>query len=100
MYNSIILKDLLVEKLEAENCYFTKKDISISSVNNKHKIVVKDYEFCPFEVTYDNDEFFEHCVTVWNKETNTIIHMAEGNSWEDSQREAMLYLGYYIGTRF
>ena len=100
MYNSIVLKDLLVEKFEAENCYFKQKDVSISSVNNKHKIVIKDYEFCPFEVTYDNNEYFGQCVTVWDRQDDTIVHMAECNNWEDGQREAMLYLGYYIASRF
>ena len=100
MYNSIILKDLLAEKLHDEGCYFTKKDISISSVNNNHKVVIKDYEHCPFEVTYTCDEYLGNCVTVWNRQDDTIVHMAECHTWEDGQREAMLYLGYYIGTRF
>lgn len=100
MYDSNILKDLLAEKLEAEGCYFTKKDISIKKQGDSHKVVIKDYEHCPFEVTYVNDAHLNHCVTVWNRENNTIVHMTDSNNWEDGQREAMVYLGYYIGTRF
>ena len=38
------MKQILFDKLQAENCYFQKSDISIRKSGNNYKIVIADYE--------------------------------------------------------
>lgn len=91
------MKQILFEKLQAENCYFSKSDISIRKDGNGYKIIIADYEHIPFKMSFEYDDYF--CYTVW------VFTNGENIIFVDSKKDydiktALIRLGYYIGTRF
>lgn len=92
------MKQILFDKLQAENTYFTKSDISIKKHGNDYIIVIKDYEDFPFKMIFEYDDYFGFVVWVLSKDHEEIVFT---NSKKDYDIEtALIYLGYYIGTRF
>ena len=91
------MKELLATKLHEEGTYFTKSDISIKKIKDGYRIVIKDYEHIPFELKMEQDDFFGYMTMI----------TANGREvyFSDSKRaydpfNAILHLGYYIGSRF
>ena len=91
------MKNVLFDKLQAENTYFSKSDISIRKQGNGYKIIIKDYEHIPFKMTLETDDYFGFCVLVYADDYN-IIFVDSKKSYDIEH--ALLQLGYYIGTRF
>lgn len=92
------MKQILTDKLKAENCYFTEKDITIEKSGNRYKVIIADYEHIPFEITTEApDDFFGYMVYVW--QGKKIIADIESKKDYDL-KTALIELGYYIGTRF
>ena len=92
------LKEILANKLQAEGTYFTKSDISARKTKTGFRVVIKDYEHIPFKITLEYDEIFGCCVWV-HREENICVHF----TWSKKSypiEEAIIYLGYYIGSRF
>ena len=93
------LKSILADKLQSEGTYFTKKDILASRTKTGFKVVIKDYEHIPFTITLEEDDYFGKCVFVQNPfDEECIIFRYSKNEYP--LFEAILSLGYYIGTRF
>lgn len=97
--NTKEIKELLAQKLHDEGTYFTKSDIKMTKVKNGYKIIIKDYEHIPFILKTEQDEYFGFLTTIYRDDEETYIY------FDDSKREydlfhAILYLGYYIGSRF
>ena len=93
------MKDILASKLRDEGTYFTKSDISIRKTSKGYKVVIKDYEHIPFTITLADDDFFGCCVlirTPFDEDCVTFRYSKKGYPLF----EALLSLGYYIGTRF
>lgn len=93
------MKDILATKLQEEGTYFTKSDISITQSTKGYKVVIKDYEHIPFAIHLTDDDYLGHCVYV------TTPFEEDAITFRCSKREyplfeAILSLGYYIGTRF
>jgi len=91
------IKEILASKLHDEGCYFTKSDISVRKTSTGYKIVIKDYEHIPFKVTLEEDEYFGKCVFVRTDDETVTFRYSKKDY---PMYEAMLSLGYYIGTRF
>lgn len=91
--NTTELKQLLFNKLQSEQTTFKKSDIHISKTNeNKYTITLKDFEPINFKLNVSIED-----VTIskyYNNEFCELVTLA------DNTNEAILYLGYYIGTRF
>ena len=63
------------------------------------KIVIKDYEHIPFSVHLEEDDYFGYCVfvrTTFDEDCDIFRSSKKAYPLE----EAILSLGYYIGTRF
>ena len=96
------MKDILTKKLKEEGCYFKKSDISIKKIKDCYHVVIKDYEHIPFKISFEYDDYFNYVVWVYRKEDDIlykIINMID-NKKEYDIKSALIYLGYYIGTRF
>ncbi len=93
------MKDILYQKLKDENCCFKKDDISIASENGVTTIFIKDYEHIPFEITEEKDDVFGY--VLWVKELcdGEVIEMIDSSKGY-LYRDALITIGYYIGTRF
>lgn len=91
--NTTELKQLLFNKLQAEQTTFKKSDIHISKINeNKYTITLKDFEPFSFKLNLSTED-----ITIskyYNNEFCELVTLA------DNTNEAILYLGYYIATRF
>lgn len=92
------LKTILAYKLHAEHAYFQKSDISARKTKSGYRVVIKGYEHCPFTITLEDEEYFGHCVWV-RLEDGDYIHFASSKKSYPIE-EAVIYLGYYIGSRF
>lgn len=94
------MKKILAKKLKDENTYFTAADISIKKSGERYRIVIKDYEHIPFEMYFtDDDDYFGFEVWVKNCfEDENIIYT--NSKKEYKIKNALIQLGYYIGTRF
>lgn len=93
------MKQILADKLKAEGCYFTKKDISIQKVNDsKYKIYIADYEHIVFTMFAEIDDYFGYTVTITNNFDDYDIFVDSKKEYDI--KSALLELGYYIGTRF
>lgn len=96
------MKEILYNKLKAENTYFTKQDINIKTVNeNKYIITIKDYEHINFRMTLSIDEN-EYEVTIsqyYNNKFDELVSYQTSRKAYDIEY-ALIELGYYIGTRF
>jgi hypothetical protein len=94
------MKDILASKLKSEGTYFTKSDISIRSIKNGYRIVIKDYEHIPFTIYMEEDDYFGYCVFIRGTQDEwddlVFSHSKHGYPLEN----ALVNLGYYIGTRF
>ena len=91
------LKEILATKLHNEGCYFTKKHIHATKTKSGFKVVIKDYEHIPFTVYAEEDDYLGYCVYVCREGRE--FHLSTSKRtfpWE----EAIIYLGYYIGSRF
>lgn len=91
------MKTILYNKLQDENCNFSKSDISIRKDGETYKIIIKDYEHCPFRMSFEYDYCCGYIVYLYIDKTNVI--------YVDSKKDydiktALIELGYYIGTRF
>ena len=101
MLSVSMMKQILADKLKAENCYFTKKDIHIQKVHDsKYAIYIAGYEHIIFYLRL----FFEdneHIVFISNKDMryNDESIMVESKNNYDYE-SALIELGYYIATRF
>ena len=122
------IKKILFEKLHDEGCYFTMNHISVTkskftfstSWNDNTdewnydtipaiKIVIKDYESIHFFITEMDNGLFGTSLDVWKKNycTSKQEYYKEshliydgGGVTDEYYKEAILSLGYYIGTRF
>ena len=102
------MKDILYNKLQDEGCYFTKRDLSVKWIPKDKAvwIVVKDYEHIKFKMTTEEDDYFGKIVNIvsyWQdgcelKRDETVAFIDSKHDYR--YRDAMLRLGYYIGTRF
>lgn len=92
------MKNILADKLKAEQTYFTKSHISIKKQGEKYKIVIKDYEHLPFYMSFEYDNYFGYTVMIAN-DSHKIISFVE-NKKDYDIKTALVELGYYIGTRF
>lgn len=94
------MKDILASKLKDEGTYFTKSYISIRSIKNGYRIVIKDYEHIPFTIYMEEDDYFGYCVFLRGMQDydsdDGFFYSKSGYPLE----QALLNLGYYIGTRF
>ena len=91
------LKEILANKLASEGTYFTKADIIARKTKNGFHVTIKDYEHMPFHITAEKDSYFGY--TVWIQLHGSAIYFADSKKaypWE----EAIVNLGYYIGSRF
>lgn len=91
------MKDVLIEKLKAENCYFKRGDVRISKTNEGVLITIDGYELLPFKIEEKNDEYFGW--TLWLHEADEIIGYVSGND-DHAYWNALLQIGYRIGTTF
>lgn len=94
------MKDILASKLKSEGTYFTKSDISIRSIKNGYRIVIKDYEHIPFTIYMEEDDYFGYCVYIrgMQDEYDDLVFTYSKSGYP--LEEALLNLGYYIATRF
>ena len=93
------VKDILLNKLHDEGCYFSKYDISIRNNSKGIKITIKGYEHIPFTMTTEKDDYFGFIVYIRDEfEERNIIFVDSKKDFD--YRMAMIELGYYIGTRF
>lgn len=96
------MKEILLNKLKAENCYFTKQDISIKKANeNKYIIAIKDYEPINFilKLYFEDNEYQVTISKYYNNEYDEFITLTTSRKAYDIEY-ALIELGYYIGTRF
>lgn len=99
------MKQILLNKLKAENCYFTKPtDVHISKVDdNKYIIIINDYKPINFRMTLSIDDFDNtYEVTIskyYENDFEEIISLTTSIKAYDIEY-ALIELGYYIGTRF
>ena len=96
------LKSILADKLQSEGTYFTKKHIHATKTKSGFKVVIEDYEHIPFTIHMEEDDYFGKCVFVQipgGYEDNSCISFRYSKK-EFPLHEAILSLGYYIGTRF
>ena len=96
------IKTTLAEKLHDEGTYFTKSDISVKSTKSGYRIVIKDYEHIPFTIYMEEDDYFGYCVFIRGmQDYDYVDDLVFTYSKKDYPlEEALLNLGYYIGTRF
>ena len=93
------LKNILADKLQSEGTYFTKKHIHATKTKAGFKVVIEDYEHIPFTIHLEEDDYFGKCVFVQTPfEEDCIIFRYSKKEYP--LFEAILGLGYYIGTRF
>lgn len=100
------IKQVIFDKLQDENCCFTKKDIHIEATDYGYKIWITDYEHCTFYLhfEYDNEFFFEYETWVCegsddypnDREIICLLNSKTGFR----TKEALLNIGYTIGTTF
>ena len=93
------MKNILYCKLQDESCYFTKKDISIKKVKDSYIILIKDYEHITFEMKFEYDEYFGYLVSIKDLLYNEYVAFCD-SKYDYNCKDALLQLGYYIGTRF
>jgi hypothetical protein len=96
------LKDILADKLKSEGTYFTKKHIHATKTKTGFKVIIDDYEHIPFTIHMEEDDYFGKCVfvqTPYDCEAEECIAFRYSKN-EYPLYEAILCLGYYIGTRF
>ena len=93
------MKQILAEKFKAENCYFTMKDISISKYKNGYKIIIKEYEFNPFYLSFADDDYFGHMVLIDDEAEKANIIFVD-SKYQYDVTTALIELGYYIANRF
>lgn len=89
--------NILFSKLQDKGCYFKKSDISIKKVTDYVEIVIKDYEHVPFKMRAEKDDYFGYLVTIDSPYGN--VAFVESKTSYD-YKNALIQLGYYIGTRF
>lgn len=105
------MKEILAKKLKDENTYFTKSDISIRKKeyvckgniykDYTYKIIIKDYEHITFIIDIKNNYGVDPYICVYYKEGDfkTMIIYDDFVSEKDIEN-ALIKLGYFIGTRF
>lgn len=95
------MKDVLYRKLQDENSTFKKSDISIKKQKDSYIITIKDYEHIPLKLYLEYDDYFGYVVYVQyhNGDYFKTIEMLTSKKDYDVKR-ALIYVGYYIGTRF
>lgn len=93
------LKDILAQKLHEEGTYFTKSHIKATKTKNGFKVVIEDYEHIPFAIHMTEDDYFGKVVYVTTPfEESSITFRCSKKEYP--LFEAILSLGYYIGSRF
>ena len=95
---TIELKEILANKLQAEGTYFKKSDITARKTSTGFRVVIKDYEHIPFRIVLEEDEFFGYGVWVYREGEYAVHYACSKKSYPIE--EAIIYLGYYIGSRF
>ena len=97
------MKQILVDKLKAENTYFTLKDIHMTKQGNNYKVFIADYESIIFIIKFSIDREDGEEITLWrqfkNDKQKKLLLLEESHS-DETIKTVLLYLGYYIGTRF
>lgn len=93
------LKDILASKLKDEGTYFTKKHIKAQKTKNGFKVIIEDYEHIPFLINMEEDDYFGKCVFIQTPFEEECISFRYSKH-EYPLFESILYLGYYIGSRF
>lgn len=93
------LKEILAFKLREEGTYFTKKHIHARKTKTGFKVVIEDYEHIPFNINIEEDDYFGKCVFIQSPYETEVISFRYSKK-EYPLFESILYLGYYIGSRF
>lgn len=93
------LKDILAKKLHEEGTYFTKADIKATKKGNVFKVVIADYEHIPFAIHMTEDDYLGKIVYITTPFEEDAITFRCSKK-EHPLFEAILSLGYYIGSRF
>lgn len=95
------MKQILFNKLQDENAYFQKSDISIKKDGNrKYNIIIKDYEHIPFTMSFEYDDIFEYHIIISDENENIAFVECVKDYTDADIKLALIELGYYIGTRF
>ncbi len=90
------MKELLASKLKDEGTYFTKKHINISKIKNGYKIVIEDYEHVPFKLIMEHED---DCYTTYAYCDGECVYFYD-SKYRFYDWEAIMNIGYYIGTHF
>ena len=89
------MKEVLYQKIKDEGCSFKKSDIKINKAKNGYKVQVED--FMPIKLILTKDDYFGYMVMAEDEFEDIYF----GNSKIDYPlHEAMVYIGYYVGTRY
>ena len=94
---TVEMKDVLFNKLQDESSCFKKSEISIKKTRRGYDVVIKGYEHCPFHIIEEVDDYFGYML--WIRNDDEIIDMFDSKK-EYRYKTALVYIGYYIGTRF
>ena len=97
MMTTVEMKDVLFKKIREEGSCFTKSEISIVKTRRGYDVTIKGYEHSRFHIIEENDEYFGHML--WIRTDDEIIDMFDSKK-EFMYKTALIYIGYYIGTRF
>ena len=98
----IEMKNILFEKLQDENCYFTSQDIVINKTSsNLYTICINGCQPFKFELstTREEDEYITVVTMFYNNCQEDIIYY-DFSKKDYNIKYALVELGYYIGTRF
>lgn len=107
------MKNILAQKLEDENTCFTKSDIRISKTGEgkdytKMVCTIADYTHCQFHIALftEEDAWWQEnygcyvvSVTMPEWYENALFY-EWGKDINDLLRQALMYIGFYAGTRF
>lgn len=93
------IKTILAQKLKDEECSFKKSDIIVKKTNNGFIITIKEYEHCPFKMTFDEDEYFGFEVWIYDTFNEEMIAFTDSKKDYDV-KSALLSLGYTIANTF
>lgn len=92
------MKTTLFKKLQDEQTYFKKSDISIKKVKDKYKIVIADYEHIIFTMSFYYDEDYNEYTIMISEDDELIIFTDSKKDY--NIEDALIELGYHIGNTF
>ena len=83
------IKRILSNKLREENSCFTTKDIIVKDIKDGFIIMIKDFEACPFKVTFFEGEWW-----VYDEAFEEYVAIDKDLSY------CIIAIGYEIATKF